>query len=46
MEVVRTIPKAADMGGKDPDHIVELCNEVMVSASYVSSYVLLCKVLV
>ncbi|KAG7540631.1 Helicase superfamily 1/2 ATP-binding domain [Arabidopsis thaliana x Arabidopsis arenosa] len=29
MEVVRTIPKAADMGGKDPDHIVELCNEVV-----------------
>ncbi|KAF8080568.1 hypothetical protein N665_0934s0009 [Sinapis alba] len=29
MEVVRTIPKAADMGGKDPDHIIELCNEVV-----------------
>ncbi|XP_019089726.1 PREDICTED: helicase and polymerase-containing protein TEBICHI-like isoform X2 [Camelina sativa] len=29
MEVVRTIPKVADMGGKDPDHIVELCNEVV-----------------
>lgn len=28
MEIVRTIPKAADLGGKDPDHIVELCNEV------------------
>ncbi|XP_010546537.1 PREDICTED: helicase and polymerase-containing protein TEBICHI [Tarenaya hassleriana] len=29
MEVVRTLSKAADMGGKDPDHIVELCNEVV-----------------
>ncbi|KAJ0247364.1 Helicase and polymerase-containing protein TEBICHI [Hirschfeldia incana] len=29
MEVVRTIPKAAGMGGKDPDHIIELCNEVV-----------------
>ncbi|EOA15743.1 hypothetical protein CARUB_v10006788mg [Capsella rubella] len=29
MEIVRTIPKAADMGGKDPDHVVELCNEVV-----------------
>ncbi|GAV78351.1 DEAD domain-containing protein/Helicase_C domain-containing protein/DNA_pol_A domain-containing protein, partial [Cephalotus follicularis] len=29
MEVVRTIAKAADLGGKDPDHIVELCNEVV-----------------
>lgn len=28
MEVVRTIRKAADLGGKDPDHVVELCNEV------------------
>lgn len=28
LEIVRTIPKAADLGGKDPDHIVELCNEV------------------
>ncbi|CAN8229667.1 unnamed protein product [Cochlearia groenlandica] len=29
MEVVRIIPKSADMGGKDPDHIVELCNEIV-----------------
>ncbi|KAG8375552.1 hypothetical protein BUALT_Bualt10G0111900 [Buddleja alternifolia] len=29
MEIVRTIPKMADLGGKDPDHIVELCNEVV-----------------
>ncbi|KAM7276027.1 hypothetical protein ACFE04_017893 [Oxalis oulophora] len=29
MEIVRTIRKAADLGGKDPDHIVELCNEVV-----------------
>ncbi|KAH6760621.1 mammalian DNA polymerase-like protein [Perilla frutescens var. frutescens] len=29
MEIVRTIPKVADLGGKDPDHIVELCNEVV-----------------
>lgn len=28
MDIVRTIPRAADLGGKDPDHIVELCNEV------------------
>lgn len=46
MEVVRTIPKSADMGGKDPDHIVELCNEVMARASYMSSYVLLYKILI
>ncbi|XP_057799459.1 helicase and polymerase-containing protein TEBICHI [Salvia miltiorrhiza] len=29
MEIVRTIPKVAALGGKDPDHIVELCNEVV-----------------
>uniref|UniRef100_A0A516IJI0 Helicase and polymerase-containing protein TEBICHI n=1 Tax=Turnera subulata TaxID=218843 RepID=A0A516IJI0_9ROSI len=29
MNVIRTIPRAADLGGKDPDHIVELCNEVV-----------------
>ncbi|XP_038985040.1 helicase and polymerase-containing protein TEBICHI isoform X5 [Phoenix dactylifera] len=29
MNVVRKIPKTADFGGKDPDHIVELCNEVV-----------------
>ncbi|KAL7596490.1 hypothetical protein Lser_V15G27853 [Lactuca serriola] len=29
MELVRTIPKRADLCGKDPDHIVELCNEVV-----------------
>uniref|UniRef100_A0A803LBW8 Helicase and polymerase-containing protein TEBICHI n=1 Tax=Chenopodium quinoa TaxID=63459 RepID=A0A803LBW8_CHEQI len=29
MEVVRTIPKSADIRGKDPDHVVELCNEVV-----------------
>ncbi|KAL6524100.1 hypothetical protein OROMI_031195 [Orobanche minor] len=29
MEIVRRIPKAAELGGKDPDHIVELCNEVV-----------------
>ncbi|KAK4757829.1 hypothetical protein SAY87_019130 [Trapa incisa] len=29
MEVVRTISKGADHCGKDPDHIVELCNEVI-----------------
>ncbi|KAI3522458.1 hypothetical protein L1887_00239 [Cichorium endivia] len=29
MELVRTIPKRADLGGKDPDHIIELCNEVV-----------------
>lgn len=28
IEIVRTISKRADLGGKDPDHIVELCNEV------------------
>ncbi|XVF35495.1 hypothetical protein REPUB_Repub18cG0150400 [Reevesia pubescens] len=29
LEILRTIPKAVDLGGKDPDHIVELCNEVV-----------------
>ncbi|XP_071919297.1 helicase and polymerase-containing protein TEBICHI isoform X1 [Coffea arabica] len=29
MNIVRTIPKIADIGGKDPDHIVELCNEIV-----------------
>ncbi|KAF5748241.1 DNA polymerase theta-like isoform X1 [Tripterygium wilfordii] len=29
MDIIRTIPKAAALGGKDPDHIVELCNEVV-----------------
>ncbi|XP_062018737.1 helicase and polymerase-containing protein TEBICHI isoform X1 [Rosa rugosa] len=29
MEIIRTIPKAVDLGGKDPDHVVELCNEVV-----------------
>ncbi|OMO91013.1 hypothetical protein COLO4_18706 [Corchorus olitorius] len=29
LDIVRTIPRAVDLGGKDPDHIVELCNEVV-----------------
>ncbi|KAH9571445.1 hypothetical protein CY35_02G094300 [Sphagnum magellanicum] len=29
MELVRTIQKEADLGGKDPDHVVELCHEVV-----------------
>ncbi|KAH7283331.1 hypothetical protein KP509_34G001800 [Ceratopteris richardii] len=29
MEVVRTIRKNADLAGKDPDHVVELCHEVV-----------------
>lgn len=29
MDVVRTILTAANLGGKDPDHIVELCDEVV-----------------
>ncbi|KAG0620039.1 hypothetical protein M758_4G184200 [Ceratodon purpureus] len=29
MEVVRSIKKSADLGGKDPDHLVELCHEVV-----------------
>ncbi|CAM6130031.1 unnamed protein product [Calypogeia fissa] len=29
MEIVRTIRREADMGGKDPDHVVELCYEVV-----------------
>ncbi|XP_048133161.1 helicase and polymerase-containing protein TEBICHI isoform X1 [Rhodamnia argentea] len=29
MDIIRTISKAAELGGKDPDHIVELCNEVV-----------------
>lgn len=28
MELCRTMPKVADLAGKDPDHVVELCNEV------------------
>ncbi|XP_020246250.1 helicase and polymerase-containing protein TEBICHI isoform X2 [Asparagus officinalis] len=29
MDIVRMMPKSAEIGGKDPDHIVELCNEVV-----------------
>ncbi|KAJ6373044.1 hypothetical protein OIU76_027389 [Salix suchowensis] len=29
MDIVRTLSRAADLGGKDPDHIVELCNEIV-----------------
>ncbi|BBN13748.1 DNA polymerase theta [Marchantia polymorpha subsp. ruderalis] len=29
MEIVRHIRKGADFGGKDPDHVVELCHEVV-----------------
>ncbi|XP_042440198.1 helicase and polymerase-containing protein TEBICHI-like [Zingiber officinale] len=29
MKVVRTIPKTSDLAGRDPDHIVEMCNEVV-----------------
>ncbi|MFS8003152.1 putative DNA-directed DNA polymerase [Helianthus anomalus] len=29
MELVRMIPKRADLGGKDPDNVIELCNEVV-----------------
>ncbi|CAM8919656.1 unnamed protein product [Rhodiola kirilowii] len=29
MHLVRTMPKAANLGGKDPDHIVALCDEVV-----------------
>ncbi|XP_075107854.1 helicase and polymerase-containing protein TEBICHI-like isoform X1 [Nicotiana tabacum] len=29
MDIVRTVSKAAELSGKDPDHIVELCNEVV-----------------
>ncbi|KAK6927419.1 DNA polymerase theta-like, helix-turn-helix domain [Dillenia turbinata] len=29
MKAVRTIQKVANLGGKDPDHIVHLCNEVV-----------------
>ncbi|OWM86638.1 hypothetical protein CDL15_Pgr015673 [Punica granatum] len=29
MDIIRTISKGTDLGGKDPDHIVELCNEVV-----------------
>lgn len=28
MELARTVSKSANLGGKDPDHVVELCNEV------------------
>ncbi|KAL5729265.1 DNA-directed DNA polymerase [Ranunculus cassubicifolius] len=29
MDLVRTLPRSSDLGGKDPDHIVALCNEVV-----------------
>ncbi|KAL2622687.1 hypothetical protein R1flu_002892 [Riccia fluitans] len=29
MEIARNIRKGADCGGKDPDHVVELCHEVV-----------------
>ncbi|XP_050938206.1 helicase and polymerase-containing protein TEBICHI isoform X2 [Cucumis melo] len=29
LDIVRTISKTANLGGRDPDHIVELCNEVV-----------------
>ena len=32
MEIVRMIRDSADLGGKDPDHIVELCHEVPSSS--------------
>ena len=41
MEIVRMIRDDADLGGKDPDHIVELCHEVLLSrfpSSLVSPY--------
>ncbi|KAL3675818.1 hypothetical protein R1sor_025766 [Riccia sorocarpa] len=28
MQIARSIRKGADCGGKDPDHVVELCHEV------------------
>lgn len=31
MEIVRMIRDDADLGGKDPDHIIELCHEVLWS---------------
>lgn len=41
MGIVRTISKASDLAGKDPDHIVELCNEVGASYAANCFYVLL-----
>ena len=40
MEVVRTIRKSADLAGKDPDHIVELCNEVLKKIRIPTIYLL------
>lgn len=34
MEVVRSIRKGADLGGKDPDHVVELCHEVLLPVHF------------
>lgn len=28
MKIAHLIPKTADHGGKDPNHVAELCNEV------------------
>ena len=38
MDIVRTIRKAADLGGKDPDHVVELCNEVKTLDLFLPSF--------
>lgn len=44
MEIIRMIRDSADLGGKDPDHIVELCHEVRLSLflSSTINYVVTC----
>lgn len=37
MEIVRKIRESADLRGQDPDHVVELCHEVLLSSSLLSS---------
>ncbi|WCJ18402.1 ATP-dependent DNA helicase Hel308 [Euphorbia peplus] len=38
LDLVRTILRAANLGDKDPDHIVELCNEVVQEGYSVFAY--------
>lgn len=45
MELIRTIPRTADLGGKDPDHVVELCNEVHLLCAYSSPSALITEIL-
>lgn len=43
MDIIRTIPKSADLGGKDPDHVVVLCNEVGISSIIHLDFTRICE---